>query len=112
MVNRHESLNWKGATMSRDHKVEIDLHGHGKGSVKVDGRDFHVVSADVHMCVGEPNTATLELLADEVTFSGPAEVVVAPLRTPLRDALYGIALRFGLHYPADPRAALEEGGDG
>jgi hypothetical protein len=63
-----------GTTMSKGYQVELRMTDHGKGTVTVDGHEVEVISATVHVCAGEPNTVTLELLADEVTFSGPAAV--------------------------------------
>lgn len=57
------------------HEVQIELTGHGRGRVCIDGKQVPMVTAvQVSAGVGEANLITMVTIADQVKFSGPAKV--------------------------------------
>lgn len=55
--------------------VKIELEGHGRGQVYIDGEKIDGVRAvKAEACVDEANTVTLELIPTRVEVSGPFDV--------------------------------------
>lgn len=57
------------------HDVEIELTGHGRGEVLLDGKPVPLVTrVEIVSAVGEANIVAITLIAEKVRFTGPAAV--------------------------------------
>lgn len=65
------------------HEVHIELTGHGRGKVIMDGTTVPMVTAiDVSAGVGKVNLVTITTIADQVKLSGPAKVRLVSQASP------------------------------
>lgn len=61
----------------RQHNLEVEMTGHGLGTVKLDGKPLTVIALKFSTAVGEVNTAEITLIVQRAIVTGPAKVVRA-----------------------------------